>query len=247
MKKYFLFAALPAAFFVATGFKKIVVPAVKLAYTRFVDVRVPEPSDVAVDPQTGHLFIVSDGGTLYETDAVGTIIRQAVDEGVDFEGVEVKGDYVYVADESPRKVHRFAKSTLLRDRTYSTPYGGARNSGFESVTWNETKHCFVMAIEKDPATICEFTEDFVPINQYNFKAARDISSARWWNGSLYILSDEDEAIFQCDPTTYAVKAKYNINLLNPEGLAFDKDGQVIVSADDLQRLYFFPTLPATHE
>lgn len=247
VKQYLLFVALPAAFFLTVAFRKASVPTAKITYTRFSSVQVPEPSDVVEDPQTGHLFMVSDGGMLYETDGAGTIIRKAADVGVDFEGVELKGDYLYVIDESPRKVHRYAKSTLLRDHTYSTPYSGARNSGFESIAWNEARHCFVLVVEKDPVTICEYSADFQLLNQYRFTAARDISSARGWNGAMYFLSDEDEAIFQCDPTTYAVQSKFNLNMLNPEGLAFAKDGRVMVAADDLQRLYYFPTLPAAHE
>jgi hypothetical protein len=40
-----------------------------------------------------------------------------------------------------------------------------------------------------------------------------------------------------------VKEYYDIDVLNPEGLAFDADGNVSITSDDLQRLYFFKNLP----
>lgn len=231
----------------ATAFRSGIIPHSSIVKDRFIGLKVPEPSDVACDAATGKLYIVSDNGILFETDAAGTILRKAKETGWDYEGVEVKGDYVYASDESARKVYRYSKATLTIDRTYSIPYAGARNAGFESIAWNETKHCFILVSEKNPTTIFELDEDFRIINQYPFKAARDVSSARWYGGSMYLLSDEDEAILRCDPNTYAVQEKFNIGILNPEGLAFDKDGRVLIAADDLQRLYFFHTLPATHE
>lgn len=240
-------ALLAPALLLLTSFRGGEMPHSSLKSSRFVPLRVPEPSDVARDAESGHLFIVSDNGFLYETDANGTILRRAEQAGWDFEGVEVKGNGVYVSDESARKIYRYDKHSLLVDRTYEVPYHGARNSGFESIAWNESKGCFILVSEQDPVTIYEYSEDFRPINQQRFMAARDVSSARWWDGKMYLLSDEDEAVYQLDPKTYAAEARYGISILNPEGLAFESDGRMLISADDRQRLYFFNALSAVHE
>ena len=48
--------------------------------------------------------------------------------------------------------------------------------------------------------------------------------------------------FKCkDPGK--VKEWYKIDVLNPEGLAFDADGNVTITSDNLQRIYFFKNLP----
>lgn len=240
-------AVLAPALLMLLAFRSGTLPHSTVKSSRFVPLRVPEPSDIARDAETGHLFIVSDNGLLYETDAAGSILRKAAQTGWDFEGVEVKGGWVYVSDESARKIYRYDKRNLVVDRTYEVPYHGARNSGFESIAWNETKKCFILVSEQDPVTIYEYSEDFQQLNQQRFTAARDVSSARWMNGKLYLLSDEDEAVFQVDPTTYAPEARFDIAVLNPEGLAFESDGKMLIAADDRQRLYFFNAPSASHE
>ncbi|OJW77854.1 MAG: hypothetical protein BGO69_00060 [Bacteroidetes bacterium 46-16] len=233
--------------FLFSSFDKKNIPVHSFKPESHITVKVPEPSDVVYDEETGHLFVVSDNGLLYECEASGKVIRRSPDKGMDFEGIEVKGDYLYISDESPRTIYKYNKKTLKIENTYHVPYFGARNSGFESITYNATKHCFVLVSEKNPIKIFEYNEDFQSLRDYSFHAARDISSARWYKGQMYLLSDEDMCIFRCDPNTYEVKEKFKIDILNPEGLTFDKTGNVIISADDLERLYFFKTIPANNE
>jgi uncharacterized protein YjiK len=203
---------------------------------------IPEPSDVVYDKATNHLLIVSDHGILFECDTAGKILRKAQEKGMDFEGVEVKDDYVYVSDETPRKVYKYNRKDLSLKDVYTVSFSGAMNKAFESITYNYTKHCFVM-VSQQPAVICEYNDEFVLQKKYSFHSARDISNARWYQGYLYLLSGLDRSIFKCDPETYEVKEVYHINVLNPEGLAFDDKGNVIITSDDLQRIYFFKNLP----
>jgi len=203
---------------------------------------IPEPSDIVYDKQMGHYFIVSDNGKLFETDTEGKNIRKANKEGLDFEGVEIKDSFIYVSDESPRKIYKYRKSDLSVVKEYTVSWGGAINKAFESIAYNYTKNCFVL-MSQSPVVIIEFNDDFKEINRFRFRDARNVSNARWYNGDIYLLSSLDETIFKCDPVSYAVKEYYSINVLNPEGLAFDKDGNVLVTSDNLQRLYFFKNLP----
>lgn len=233
--------------FVCSAFKSDNITTVKIPNGQFKNIKVPEPSDVVKDLETGHLFIVSDDGLLYECDAQGNIIRKAKKTGWDFEAVELKGDDIFVSDESARKVYRYNKKDLSLTAIYKVPYSGARNSGFESLAYNPDKKVFILVSEKDPVTIYEMDSDFHFLREYDFNAARDISSARWYNGNMYLLSDEDMCILKCNSKTYEVEARYKFNILNPEGLTFDNTGKVIISADDLQRLYFLNNLPAGNE
>jgi uncharacterized protein YjiK len=215
---------------------------VKIKYSTKIKIKVSEPSDIAIDNNTKEFYIPSDNGILYKCDSLGTIIQQAETQGWDFEGVEIKDNSVFVLDESARKVYKYAKTNLKLENVYSTPYNGGRNEGFESLCYNYTKKCFVLITEKNPITIYEYDEKFQLLNQIKFTETRDISSARWFDGHIYLLSDEDRCILKCDADDYSVKNKYIINVINPEGLTFNKFGIPVVAGDDIQQLYYFNAL-----
>jgi len=202
---------------------------------------IPEPSDVAYDKESGHLFIVSDHGYLFECDTNGTIIRKAKKEGVDFEGITIKDGSLYVSDETPRKVYKYRKSDLQLEQVFNVSWAGAMNRAFESIIFNEIKNCFVL-IAQEPAVIVEYDTAFKELHRQPFKASRDASGARWHNGYMYLLSNKDRRIFKCDPNTYAPLEDYLIDVLNPEGLDFGPGEEVYITSDDLQRLYYFKNL-----
>lgn len=239
---FILLISTPAFF----AFRNKDIPKHKLHFENFKSLKgIPEPSDIAYDQETGHFFIVSDHGILFETDLKGKVIRQAAETGTDFEGVEIKNGYVFVADESGRKVYKYEKKDLKLSNTYATPYNGKPNKGFESITYNYSKNCFVLISEKNPTIIFEYNDSFKITNQYHFDKASDISAARYWKGAMYLLSDEDACILRCDPITYEVKEHYKFDILNPEGFVFDDSGNLTVVSDDLERIYFFKNLPST--
>ena len=219
------------------------VPHVKFKYEHFSSLnRIPEPSDIVYDKDTKHFFIVSDHGMLFECDLTGKIIRKADEEGLDFEGVEVTDSFVYVSDETPRKIYQYRKSDLSLVKTYMVTWGGAANKAFESITYNETKKCWVLVSEA-PVVIIEYDAHFKELDRHHFHATRDVSGARWYKGAMYLVGNKDETIFKCDPVTYEVLESYKIDILNPEGMTFDADGNVSMTSDDLQRIYFFKNLP----
>jgi uncharacterized protein YjiK len=239
MKLYFL----PLLLIIFSSFTHKAIPHCKFKaeHHKFLK-KIPEPSDIVYDKETNHCFIVSDHGMLFECDTVGNIIRKAPEEGLDFEGVEIKDSFIYVSDETPRKVYKYRKSDLSLVKIYTVSWGGAMNKAFESIAYNYTKHCFIL-VAQAPVTIVEYTDDFKEIERFSFHGARDMSGARWYNGSLYLLSNLDTRIIKCDPATYEAKEYYDIDVINPEGFGFDANGNVRVTSDDLQRLYFFKNLP----
>ena len=204
--------------------------------------KIPEPSGIAYDKETGNYYIVSDHGMLFECDSVFNIVRKADEEGMDFEGVVVRDSFIYVSDETPRFVYKYRKSDLALMKKYPVSWSGAMNKSFESIAYNKAKNCFLL-VSQQPAVIVEFDEHFRELERTSFKDARDISDAGWYNGFLYLLSGKEETIYKCDPLTYKPTASYKINVLNPEGLTFDALGRVYVVSDDLQRIYFFNRLP----
>jgi len=209
-----------------------------IKHTGWISLKVPEPSDLALG-LSQNLFIVSDNGYLFETDLKGKIIRKAKFSGTDFEGVYATEKGVFVVDESPRKIFLFDPLSLEVKSTFTIPYSGARNKGFESITYNEVKKSFVLITEHDPLVIFELDSMFRMTNQMEWNFASDISSATWHNGFIWLLSDEDMTIFKCDPVTYTPLNKWKINVINPEGISFDPSGNLLILSDDMARLYFF--------
>lgn len=241
MRALILSTLLFAPALMSSGLKDV--PHCKFRFETFRSLdKIPEPSDIVYDKDSKHFFIVSDNGVLFECDLTGKVIRKAAVKGMDFEGVEVTDSFVYVSDEKPRIVYKYNKSDLSLLRTYNVTWNGLSNKAFESIAYNATKKCFIL-VPQSPVVIIEYNNDFKETDRHSFHDARDMSGARWYKDNMYLLSNLDETIFKCDPVTYKVKEYYKINVLNPEGLAFDADGKVSITSDDLQRIYFFKNLP----
>jgi uncharacterized protein YjiK len=216
----------------------------RLKHSRSFYIDIPEPSDVCLKPQKDGYYIVSDNGLLFETDLNWKVIRKADYQGYDFEGVYADAQYVYALEERSRQIVFFNPNTFKKVKSVEIPYAGGRNKGFESLTWNQRKMCFVSITEKDPTTLFEFDENFRQIAQYDFKIASDISAAQYHEGKLYLLSDEDRSIFRLNAETYELENSWKLNILNPEGLVFGPDGTLFVISDDLEKVYQFEnTLP----
>lgn len=203
------------------------------------NVEVKEPSDIQYDSERNSFWIVSDNGVLKECDLEGKSIRQAAFKGVDFEGVEIVGKYVLTMNETNRKVHFFNKKTLTLEKTIQLVYGGGRNKGFESIAYNQHVKEYYLFTEKDPSYLFIYDEKFQLKNQIELSISSDISSARWHEDKLWLLSDEDRSVFLLDEN-YKVVKTYKIPVINPEGLAFAK-GDLYVVSDDFEKMYVFKT------
>lgn len=233
-KKYFFIGI--ALFTLSINAQKIG----KLKPTKFVSVKTPEPSDICYDSKTETFFIVSDTGILYETDADCKIIKKQNQKGTDFEAVSSDGNFVYAVDESNRTIYKYDIKTFKLIKYFVIPYEGARNKGYEAFDFNKNTGKYVLLTESNPIILFELDTDFKITNQTDLSAiAKDISSARFYDGFLWLLSDEDMMLLKLNPLTYEVIKKWSLPVINPEGLAFDKNGNILISCDDMQRVYYF--------
>ncbi|MFN4300006.1 MAG: SdiA-regulated domain-containing protein [Thermaurantimonas sp.] len=202
-------------------------------------IEVSEPSGLVYYSNNNSLFIVSDDGDLFETTLDGKILRKAPYEGVDFEAVTVVNDLIYVVEERHRNVLVFDPKDLKLLRTYHIPYSGGRNKGFESIAYIPDSRKFILVTEKDPVYIVELDTAFRQLNIQRFEAARDISSATYFEGFLYLLSDEDRTIFQLSPKDYSIIQAWRVPIINPEGIMFLPDRSLRIISDDREKLYYF--------
>lgn len=217
--------------------------ATKVKPSRWIATKIPEPSDICFDSKTANFFVVSDDGILFEIDREGKIIRSVFEPDSDFEAVHVDADHVYTVNERHRKINIYDRISLQKTRTLTVPFGGGRNRGFEALTFNAISNKFLLVVEKEPITLFELDSNFQITNQIDLsKIARDIAAASFHDNFLWLLSDEDRTIVKLNPTSYEVIAKWQLPVINPEGLAFDQDGNLLITCDDMQRIYYFNNL-----
>ena len=211
--------------------------AIKIKPQSKMRLKVKEPSDIAYTKDKNYL-VVSDGGTLLKLDISGKKILAAKQTGIDFEGVLECDDLIYVSDETSRKIMLYDAKTLEFIRSYQLQLQRASNSGFESIAYNSKKDRFILVTEKNPITIQEYSKEFVLQGEITFTSVRDISAANFYNGSLFLLSDEDHLLMKLSDN-YEIEKTWDINILNPEGFCFDENNNLIVISDDLEMLYNF--------
>lgn len=212
----------------------------KLKPTNWLSTAVPEPSDICYSYTSDTFFVVSDKGILFETNRDGKVLRTQKQKDTDFEAVYSNESYVYAVDESNRTIYQYDIKTFKLIKTIVIPYNGARNKGYEAFDYDKVNNKYVLLSESNPIILFELDSEFKIITQIEIsKIASDISSARFYNGFLWLLSDEDMMLIKVNPTTYEVIQKWSLPLINPEGLAFDKDGKILITCDDMQRIYYF--------
>jgi uncharacterized protein YjiK len=207
------------------------------------DVELQEPSDMVLVPGSdpARFYMVSDNGHVAEVRSDGTRKRIAEDIAFDLEGVILHEGELLVVDERTRRIIWLDTIDLHVTRRLTIPYEGGRNKGYEALVWHPVKERFLLITERDPVRIYELDRDFRVVNEVDLDlGVRDISSATWHNGQLWLLSDMDMLVQQCDPKDYSLIASWTVPVINPEGFAFDGRGNLFVLSDDRQRLYTFP-------
>lgn len=216
---------------------------IKIKPYHSINLKVSEPSDICPNPlKPNHFFIASDDGYLAEINKDGEVTRTKDLPIYDAEAVYANEEHIYVIDEFSRSITQL-NHDLETIRTKTIAYGGGRNRSYEAFTYNPVKKKFLLFTEKSPIYMFELTEDLNIYNERKMgKIARDISAATFYKDHLYLLSDEDKLIFKMNPSTYEIIQTWYIPVINPEGIAFDSDGNVLIISDDREKLYFFNPL-----
>lgn len=200
--------------------------------------KLPEPSDVTLTSDNLNYLIASDHGMLYKMDLNGKVVSKALVSGADYEGICLWNNKIYVSEESFRKIMVYDETSLTFLYSYPLQWSGGRNQGFEAIARNEAKQCFVLISEKNPSVIFELDSTFNFIHEYPSPVS-EISSACWHNGFLFVLSDEAHKVYQLNSMNYSIKDSWSIPVTNPEGIAFDGKGNMLIVSDDRSILFSF--------
>ncbi len=206
---------------------------------KYREVAVAEPSDMCLTPSGEHFYIVSDNGFLVKTNLDFQQIQKAEKELYDPEAVFCDSAFIYVVEERSRNLILFDHISLKPIRTLHFPYSGGRNKGYEAFTYNLEKQTFILITEREPIIVFELDKTFKVFNQFEFDYRGDISSASWYKGKLWLLSDENMELLRINTDDYSIEHVYELPVINPEGFQIMPDGRLIVLSDDMQRAYYF--------
>lgn len=218
----------------------------RISYSSQHSMEVNEPSDLIYHPPSAHFLVVSDNGYLAEVDAEGRLIRRSEQVGYDLEAICLVDGQLMIADELSRMFMRFTVDFERLDQR-EIPYQGGRNKAFEALAYLPDEQVFLALTERDPIWVFVLDMHLRILDRFELPlSARDISSARWYRGALWLLSDEDRTLFRCTYPDFRVSDSYLLPIVNPEGFAFDGSGRLVVCSDDLERLYTFPASLFTH-
>ena len=203
------------------------------------DINLLEPSDICLTtPDPSHFYVVGNRGMLAELDSSGKVLRHTKQDGSDYEAVCVKDNMIYAIDESMRRMDIIDEKTFDIKKSVLIPYSGARNKGFEGLTYIPSMKKFVTVIEK-PAAIIELNEQMQVISQSKMKGVRELSSITYHDNFLWLLSDEDETVYKVNPADYSIVDSWKVPVINPEGICFDTAGNLIIVSDDMSTLFKF--------
>ncbi|MDB5284673.1 MAG: hypothetical protein JWO06_3748 [Bacteroidota bacterium] len=200
---------------------------------------ISEPSDICLSARDpSHYYIVSNRGCLAETDSTGKVIRKTQYDGSDYEAVCVKDNMIYALDESLRRLDIMTESDFKIKKSLFLNYSGSRNKGFEGLVYIPGQKKFVAVIEK-PATIVEMNDQMQVTNQLQLKQFHELSSVTYYNNFLWLLSDEDHEVLKVNPDDYSILGRWKLPVINPEGICFDNDGNLLIVSDDMSELFKF--------
>jgi uncharacterized protein YjiK len=123
-------------------------------------------------------------------------------------------------------------------KTIQIPYAGGRNKAYEGITYMPSLKKFILVLEK-PAVIVELNEQLQVINEMRPKGVFELSSVTYHDNFLWLLSDEGHKVVKVNPESYDIVDQWTIPIVNPEGISFDANGNLLIVSDDMGMLYKF--------
>ncbi|TWI52281.1 uncharacterized protein YjiK [Pseudomonas duriflava] len=220
------------------------------------DLEHAETSDIAYNPATGSLFIVTGKKPLLvEVSLTGDILRRIPITGLSNpEGVVVLGGgHMGIVDERKRTLALFdldiyTESLGPQDfKFFDLGFADAGNKGFEGVAWDQRQQRLLFSKERDPAALFSLSSDGTNIlgtlqgmdehsHLMNDYSALSIDPR---TGHTLVLSDESHLLLELDEEGRPVSFISLIGGLNglstsipqAEGVAIDEAGTVYIVSE----------------
>ena len=233
MKKIFF----AAPFVVLLSF----IPIQKIKFNKAVTVDVLEPSDICLAADNQNFYVAGNRGMIAKVTPEGKVINSYDNAGADYEGVTLLGNDLYVVDETYRRVDKFDATTLKKISSVYLRDNGGMNKSFEGITYNPERKIFI-TITESPVSIHEYNEEWFEKNVIDETAFKEASSILYHKGFVWILSDEKRTVYQVNQNDYSIINQWQIPVLNPEGICFDANENLIIQSDDRQTIYTFSPL-----
>lgn len=210
-----------------------------------------EPSDICKSATGNEYLIPGDKAFVYVvslSDQDGRIEMKTVDtlafSNFDIEAICTDGKYYYLSEETYQQIHIVDIHTLQLVKTIPFHHGGGRNEGFESIAWIPNENHFILSTEKDPQLFTLTDENFQIKEQFVIAGIREVSAMTWYNNNWYVLSDEDATVYCVDWKSRTILRSWKIPVINPEGIVFKDNGEMIITSDDMARVFIFnPSKP----
>jgi len=201
------------------------------------DLNVTEPSGLSFGQQGKTLLMVSDNtNKVYETDLQGNVLRELAYTGGDLEGVafDEEKQIVAVVEERKRQVVILDYNDGEEIKRFNIITGGnGENKGLEGISFNNNNNTFYMVNEDLPGEMIIWNEEYDNINTTQLHFASDYSAiyVDVKNALLYIVSDESQALYQCDYNANVLK-EYPLPSSKFEGVVVDAEKQLVYLVND---------------
>jgi len=201
-------------------------------------VKVVEPSDICTAANPQQYYVVGNRGELSLVDSMGKSLLTVDNAGADYEGICRVDKLLYVVDETYRRVDVYDAANLKRSYSVTLNDHGGLNQSFEGITHDPITNNFYVITEK-PVVLHQYNSDWMETKVFSDLGIKEASSITIYNGFLWVLSDEKMEVYKVDLNTFQIVSRHKINVLNPEGICFDKNGNMIIMSDDRQTQYTF--------
>lgn len=206
--------------------------------TSYVRVNFTEPSDLLYLDGSDEFLVLGDKAFLYRVNRSGERIGVLDVSGFDLEAICEDDQNYYVSEETYQTILVIDKKTGVKIKDVPFKHAGGRNEGIEAMVKMED-NTFLLATEKDPQIFFVCNNTFEVQETFHIEEIGEVSGMCYSNNKLYVLSDEEETIYEVDMRTRKVIRQWRMNVVNPEGIAMSLKKEIFIACDDMARIYTY--------
>jgi len=207
-----------------------------------INLSLPEPSGLYYDNKSNTLWTVSDeNSTIYNIDLKGKILESIVVDGFDLEGITMIDDSILVTILERERTVVFINKAGKELKRFKIDISGEPNKGLEGISYNPFNSHLYIINEKEPGILFEIDTSGNIISLDTLRFASDYSglSNMKANNGLWIISDEEEAIYKYSLNDKIIK-KFKVDIEQIEGIAFnDEKSLLYIVSDPLEKLFIY--------